>query len=76
MKYVKPWSKTDSMRWLDERNAECVRYWGVATTTTSFGSWLRSNSVKTFDLILDRIAKASPKNRDLLSVKFVVRGTK
>ena len=76
MKYVKPWSKTDSMRWLDERNAECVRYWDVATTTKSFGSWLRGSFVEAFDPIHDRIAKASPENRALLPVKFVVTGIK
>ena len=76
MPYIKPWSKTDSMRWLDERSAECLRHWGNVTTSKMFGSWLRTNSVKAFDPIHDRIAKATPKNRDSLSMKFVLHGTK
>jgi hypothetical protein len=76
MKYIKPWSKTDSMRWLDERSAECVPHWHTATTTKAFGSWLRANFMKAFDPIHDRIAKATSKNRDSLTIKFVIKGIK
>lgn len=76
MKYTKPWSKTDSMRWLDERSAECVRHWGTVTATKFFGSWLRANFMEEFDPIHDRIAKATPKNRNLLTIKFVIKGLK
>ena len=76
MKYTKLWSKTDSMRWLDERSAECVHHWDTATTTKFFGSWLRANFMKAFDPIHDRIAKATPENRDLLTIKFVIKGIK
>jgi len=60
------WSRCDSTRWLDDRNADCLvwltekKHIRSRRPIRQFGQWLQSNLRENFNLVHDRLNKAGP----------------